>query len=55
MHATDEYCIICGEGSLRHELQVREFEVRGETLRIQVPVSGDEGASAGNPPSTSGL
>jgi len=40
MNGTDEYCVVCGQdGPLRHEQKATEFDVRGETLHFQVPVT----------------
>lgn len=39
MSTTADYCIVCGQdGPLRDELKSMEFDVRGETLDIEVPV-----------------
>jgi putative zinc finger/helix-turn-helix YgiT family protein len=40
MSTTDEYCIVCGQdGPLKHAQKATEFDVRGETLSLQVPVT----------------
>ncbi|MDY0171131.1 MAG: DUF4065 domain-containing protein [Thermoguttaceae bacterium] len=39
MSTVDEYCIICGQGGpLHHEQQAMRFDVRGETIRFEVPI-----------------
>jgi len=39
MNTSEEYCIACGQdGPLRREQKATEFDVRGETLRITVPM-----------------
>lgn len=39
MNTTDEYCIDCGQdGPLRRERKSMEFDIRGETLHIEVPL-----------------
>ena len=35
--ATD-YCVVCGDEQIRHESRQMEFDVRGETMQIDVPV-----------------
>lgn len=39
MSTTGEYCVVCGHGPLNHEQQSSEFDVRGETIRLDLPVT----------------
>ena len=36
--ATTEYCVVCGDEQVRHDNRRMEFEVRGETMQLAVPV-----------------
>jgi len=36
--ATTEYCVVCGGEQVRHEDQRMDFDVRGETMQLDVPV-----------------
>ncbi len=36
--ATTEYCVVCGGEQVRHENQRMDFDVRGETIQLDVPV-----------------
>ena len=40
MSTSEDYCIVCGQdGPLRHERKPTEFDVRGETLSFEIPVT----------------